>query len=114
MIVTTLIDLLSVGENSNRLAYEGARHVAEQPGKLFNPFFIHGKSGLGKTHLMHAIGNYITAHSNKKVLYVTSERFGGYIFTVSPQLKRVINLSSSNFKSFGLRSDVMMICLFIS
>ena len=64
-----------VGESSNRLAFEGARQVAEQPGRLFNPFFIHGKSGLGKTHLMHAIGNYITAHSNLKVLYVTSERF---------------------------------------
>lgn len=64
-----------VGENSNRLAFEGARQVAEQPGKLFNPFFIHGKSGLGKTHLMHAIGNYITEHSNLKVLYVTSDKF---------------------------------------
>lgn len=64
-----------VGENSNRLAFEGARQVAEQPGKLFNPFFIHGKSGLGKTHLMHAIGNYITEHTNLKVLYVTSDKF---------------------------------------
>ena len=49
--------------------------VAEQPGKVHNPLFIYGKSGLGKTHLMHAIGNYIVAHSKKKVLYTTSEMF---------------------------------------
>lgn len=61
--------------DSNRLAHTAAISVADQPGKLYNPFFIHGKSGLGKTHLMHAIGNYITSISNKKVLYVTSDRF---------------------------------------
>jgi chromosomal replication initiator protein len=49
--------------------------VAEQPGKIYNPLFIYGKSGLGKTHLMHAIGNYVVNHSNKTVLYVTSEEF---------------------------------------
>ena len=63
-----------IGE-SNRLAHTAALAVAEQPGRLYNPFFIYGKSGLGKTHLMHAIGNYIKSHSNKKVLYVTSEQF---------------------------------------
>ena len=42
---------------------------------MYNPLFIYGNSGLGKTHLMHAIGNYITKNSNKKVLYVTSEKF---------------------------------------
>jgi len=63
-----------VGE-SNRLAHTAALSVAEQPGRLYNPFFIHGKSGLGKTHLMHAIGNYIKANSNKQVLYVTSDKF---------------------------------------
>lgn len=61
--------------DSNRLAHTAALSVAEQPGKLYNPFFLHGKSGLGKTHLMHAIGNYITKNTNKKVLYVTSEKF---------------------------------------
>ena len=63
-----------IGE-SNRLAHTAALAVAEQPGRLYNPFFIYGKSGLGKTHLMHAIGNYIKNNSNKKVLYVTSEQF---------------------------------------
>ena len=49
--------------------------MAENPGKIYNPLFLFGNSGLGKTHLMHAIGNYIVEHSDKKVLYVTSEQF---------------------------------------
>lgn len=67
-------DNFIVGD-SNRLAHTAALSVAEQPGKLYNPFFIHGKSGLGKTHLMHAIGNYIQSISNKRILYVTSDKF---------------------------------------
>ena len=63
-----------IGE-SNRFAQTAAVAVAEQPGKIYNPLFIHGKSGLGKTHLMHAIGNYVIENSDKKVLYVTSEEF---------------------------------------
>jgi chromosomal replication initiator protein len=63
-----------IGE-SNRFAQTAALAVAEQPGKIYNPLFIYGKSGLGKTHLMHAIGNYVVNHSNKTVLYVTSEEF---------------------------------------
>ena len=60
---------------SNKFAYMAAVSVAENPGKIYNPLFIYGSSGLGKTHLMHAIGNYILENSNKKVLYVTSEQF---------------------------------------
>ncbi len=63
-----------IGE-TNRLAATVGLSVAEQPGKLYNPLFIYGKSGLGKTHLMHAIGNYIRNNSDKTVLYVTSETF---------------------------------------
>ena len=61
--------------DSNRFAQTAAVAVAEQPGKVYNPLFIHGKSGLGKTHLMHAIGNYIVETTNKNVLYVTSDTF---------------------------------------
>ena len=67
-------DTFVVGD-SNRLAYGTALAVAKKPGKLYNPFFIHGKSGLGKTHLMHAIGNYIVKNSDLKVLYISAEQF---------------------------------------
>ena len=61
--------------NSNKFAQASALSVAENPGLLYNPLFLYGNSGLGKTHLMHAIGNYIVEHSEKRVLYVTSEQF---------------------------------------
>lgn len=61
--------------NSNKFAQAAALSVAENPGKMYNPLFIYGNSGLGKTHLMHAIGNYIVENSNKRVLYVTSDQF---------------------------------------
>lgn len=60
---------------SNEFARTTALAVAENPGKIYNPFFVYGNSGLGKTHLMHAIGNYIVQNSNLRVLYVTSETF---------------------------------------
>lgn len=64
-----------VSGSSNKFAKASALAVAEQPGSMYNPLFIYGKSGLGKTHLMHAIGNYIKDNSRKKVLYVTAETF---------------------------------------
>ena len=67
-------DTFIVG-NSNKLAHAAALAVAESPGLTYNPLFIYGNSGLGKTHLMQSIGNYIQQNSNKRVLYVTSEQF---------------------------------------
>lgn len=61
--------------NSNKFAATSALAVAEQPGNMYNPLFIYGSSGLGKTHLMHAIGNYITENSKKKVLYIPCDKF---------------------------------------
>ena len=63
-----------VGE-SNRFAQTAGLAVAQNPGELYNPLFIYGKSGVGKTHLMHAIGNYIKDNSKLNVLYVTSDEF---------------------------------------
>jgi len=63
-----------VGE-SNKFARATSLAVAEKPGFMYNPLFIYGNSGLGKTHLMHAIGNYIVKNSSKRVLYVTCEKF---------------------------------------
>ena len=68
-------DSFVIGD-SNRMACAGASAVASKPGNAYNPLFIYGSSGLGKTHLMHAIGNDIISRDpNKKVLYVSSETF---------------------------------------
>ena len=62
--------------NSNRYLYAAAKAVAENPGNNYNPLFIYGASGLGKTHIMHAITNYINkTQPKKKVLYTTCEKF---------------------------------------
>lgn len=61
----------------NELAHAAAQAVIKKPGIMYNPLFIHGSTGHGKTHLIQAIGNYIkTVSPNKKVYYMTSEQFG--------------------------------------
>lgn len=60
----------------NQLAHAAAKAVIERPGLVYNPLFIYGATGHGKTHLIQAVGNHFKkTHANKKVLYVTSERF---------------------------------------
>ncbi len=68
-------DTFVVGQNSE-LAYAASTAVAKTPGSQYNPLFIYGGVGLGKTHLMHAVGNQIQkSDPNLKILYVTSEKF---------------------------------------
>ena len=68
-------DNFVIGE-CNRFAQAAAQAVAERPAQAYTPLFIYGSTGLGKTHLMHAIGNYVHRHdANSRIVYVTAEAF---------------------------------------
>lgn len=96
--------------NSNKFAQAAALDVAENPGNIYNPLFIYGNSGLGKTHLMHAIGNYIEQHSNKKVLYVSSEQFINDFLGINKKDEYGKNFDYVNyFKSKYRNIDVLII-----
>ena len=96
--------------NSNKFAHAAALAVAENPGKTYNPLFIYGNSGLGKTHLMHAIGNYIDKHSDKKVLYVTSEQFVSDFIGINKKDENGTNFSYVDFFKQKYRNiDVLII-----
>ena len=98
-----------VGE-SNRLAFISAMNVAQSPGTIRNPLFIYGRSGIGKTHLMHAIGNYITQNSNKKVLYTTSNDFKDEYAGISKLEKGKETLEyANNFKNKYRNVDVLIV-----
>ncbi len=94
---------------SNKFAKATALAVAEQPGSMYNPLFIYGKSGLGKTHLMHAIGNYIKENSRKKVLYVTTDTFVNDFLKIYRKNENNNFESIDNFKEKYRNVDVLMI-----
>jgi len=72
--------------SANRLAHAASLSVAERPGHAYNPLFLYGGVGLGKTHLMHAIGNAVVARfPRKRVVYVTSEKFTNEFITCVQQ-----------------------------
>lgn len=87
----------------NELAHAAAQAILERPGLMYNPLFIYGATGRGKTHLIQAIGNYFKkTHANKKVLYVTSERFSvDYINAVRAG-------HANNFKDQYRQYDVLI------
>ncbi len=102
-------DSFIVGD-SNKFAYMAAVSVAENPGKTYNPLFLYGNSGLGKTHLMHAIGNFIIENSNKKVLYVTSEQFISDFLNINKKDESGTNFDYiDSFKSKYRGVDVLII-----
>lgn len=85
----------------NALAHTAARTVSEKPGITYNPLFIYGKTGHGKTHLIQAVGNYLK-RSGKKVFYVTSERFTVDYFN------SLQNGTANNFKDKYRQYDVLI------
>lgn len=90
--------------NSNQLAKAAALQVAEGPGDAYNPLFIYGGVGLGKTHLMHAIGNTILKNNpDAKVLYLHSERF------VADMVKALQTNSINEFKRFYRSLNALLI-----
>jgi len=93
---------------SNQFVYAAARAVAEHPGEKFNPLFIYGGVGLGKTHLLHAVGNYLREFNpNLKVMYVTCEQFtNAYIESLGSPSKTKATLE---FRSKFRNLDVLMI-----
>lgn len=93
---------------SNQFVYTAAQAVAQNPGSNFNPLFIYGNSGLGKTHLMHAIGNYIRKHNPQlKIKYVTCEQFStSYINSLLSSSK---NKSIMEFRELYRNLDVLMV-----
>lgn len=99
-------DTFVVG-NNNRFAHSASLAVAESPGEAYNPLYIYGGPGLGKTHLMHSIGHFIlNQNPNAKVIYVTSEEFTNEVI----ESIRSGNASSmTNFRDKYRRVDVLMI-----
>ena len=90
--------------NSNQLARAASSQVAERPGDAYNPLFIYGGVGLGKTHLMHAIGNTILKNNPEaKVLYLHSERF------VADMVKALQTNSINEFKRFYRSLNALLI-----
>jgi chromosomal replication initiator protein len=90
--------------SANRLAHAASLSVAERPGQAYNPLFLYGGVGLGKTHLMHAIGNQVVARfPRKRVVYATSEKFTNEFITSIQQGK------IDEFRARYRRIDLLLI-----
>ncbi|MBP5211643.1 MAG: chromosomal replication initiator protein DnaA, partial [Pyramidobacter sp.] len=90
--------------NSTRIAYASSFAVAEAPGESYNPLFIWGGVGLGKTHLRHAIGNYAQSQNpDVKVLYLSSEKFTNDLITA------IKNNSTQSFRPHYRHVDILLI-----
>ena len=99
-------DTFVVGANNN-LAHAASLAVAESPGEIYNPLFIYGGVGLGKTHLMHSIGHFILKNNPKaKVLYVTSEKFTNELIDA---IRNKNNISTTEFREKYRNNDVLLI-----
>ena len=89
---------------SNNYAYAAAKKVAENPGKTYNPLFIYGKSGLGKTHLLKAIENYMKSRNPEaSIIYVTSEKFTNDI------IEHIRNSNTFELREKYRRADALLV-----
>lgn len=108
LIHSYTFDSFIVGEN-NRLAHAASLAVSEAPGEVYNPLFIYGGVGLGKTHLMHSIGNHILEKDDsKRILYVTSEKFTNELIE-SIRSGGSSNTTPSEFRKKYRNIDVLLI-----
>ena len=99
-------DTFVVGANNN-LAHAASLAVAESPGEIYNPLFIYGGVGLGKTHLMHSIAHFILKNNpNSKVLYVTSEKFTNELIDA---IRNKNNITTTEFREKYRNNDVLLI-----
>lgn len=98
-----IFETFVVGGN-NRFAHAASLAVSESPSTVYNPLFLYGDSGLGKTHLMHAIGHYILRQDpSKKVLYVSSEMFTNEL------IKAITEHKNIEFRNKYRKIDVLLI-----
>ena len=99
-------DSFVVGANNN-LAHAASLAVAESPGEIYNPLFIYGGVGLGKTHLMQSIANFILKNNPKaKILYVTSEKFTNELIDA---IRNKNNISTTEFREKYRNNDVLLV-----
>ena len=102
-------DTFVVGSNNN-FAHAASLAVAESPGEIYNPLFIYGGVGLGKTHLMHSVAHFILANDpSKKVLYVTSETFTNELIDALKAGKTGSELAMTKFREKYRNIDVLLI-----
>ena len=102
-------DTFVVGGNNN-FAHAASLAVAESPGEVYNPLFLYGGGGLGKTHLMHSVAHYILEHDpSKKVLYVTSETFTNELIDALKVGKNGNELAMTTFREKYRNNDVLLI-----
>ena len=96
-------DSFVVGPN-NEMAHAAAKSVAESPGRAYNPLFIHGATGLGKTHLLQAIGHYVLSRRNRtRIVYVTCEYFLNHF------IESLGSKQMHNFRKHYRNADILLI-----
>ena len=96
-------DSFVVGPN-NEMAHAAAKSVAESPGRAYNPLFIHGATGLGKTHLLQAVGHYVLSRRNRmRIVYVTCEYFLNHF------IESLGSKQMHNFRKHYRNADILLI-----